>query len=1131
MVLLVPAVGRAQPNCAQTSTGMVPIMDLGTGLYLGQFQGGLYPGGTNAMPMAHLAAGLKAAAAMVPRNTEGVPDPVNGKVVMISVGMSNATSEFCTQGSGTTNCWVQSFMGQAAVDTNVNHTTLAFINGARSGQEARWWLDPTGTNYVNLAGLLASQGFSEAQVAAAWIKQADTNPDATLPDPKADAYILEGRLATIVRSLRIRYPNLKQIFFSSRVYAGYTTSLLSPEPSAYEGGFAAKWVIEAQIRQMSTPLNPIDAIIGDLNNTTVAPWLGWGAYLWADGLTPRSDGLTWACGEFSNQDGLHLQMFSSRKVGAMLLDFMLHSPVTQSWFPAVPAIDSQAPIVTITAPADGASSPPGQPLTFVGNAIDPEEGDLTASIQWASSIDGVIGQGAGFTTSALSLGTHWITASVSDTSGRTGVASVRVTVPATVASFPSIAAEDAYLVEYPPTSGLGRYVYNTGLNLHVGDQQNDGQVRAVVSFDTSPIPDDAVILSATLRLKRVGIQGTTPFASLGRLFVDVQTGGFSGNPVAEPGDFEVGATVPAAATLNDPDMNGDLVSIGKLNAAGLAAINKTGRTQFRLGFEVHDNANATSDRMQYGAGDSTLPSEWPMLDVTYLSASAPPTTTSSTTIPTTTTVPTTTTTMAGTSTTVASTSSTTTTTVPQGPVTVSFRSIGAEDGGIGESAPGSGLGGAVNVSTVNLQLGDQGNNAQSRVIASFDTSTLPPGVVIVSATLRFNRLGLTGANPFLTLGRLFADVNNGSFGNNATLVSNDFEATATAPAAASLSNPTTNGVWSTGALDASGIAAINRTGRTQVRLRFEVHDNGNLVADRISFASGDNTDASLWPELSVTYQAPVGSTTTTTSAPAPTSTTTTSSSSSTSTSSSSSTTPTTSSTSSSTSTTPTTSSTSSSTSTTPTTSSTSASTTTTTSTSTTTSTQPQTPVTVALRSIAAEDGSLGESAPGSGVGGTLNAANNNMQVGDQANNAQSRVLASFDTSSLPDGATIVSATLRLNRIGLSGTNPFGTLGRLLVDVQSGAFGGDPALQTSDFQAVATAPGSASMSNPTTNGVWSTGSLDAPGLAAINRTGRTQVRLRFETHDNANATSDRISFATGDHTDPSLRPELDVTYLP
>ena len=153
-----------------------------------------------------------------------------------------------------------------------------------------------------------------------------------------------------------------------------------------------------------------------------------------------------------------------------------------------------------------------------------------------------------------------------------------------------------------------------------------------------------------------------------------------------------------------------------------------------------------------------------------------------------------------------------------------------------------------------------------------------------------------------------------------------------------------------------------------------------------------------------------------------------------------------------------------------------------------------------------------------------------MQVGDRANHAQSKILVSFDTSTLA-GATIVSATVRLNRVGLVGRSPFSTLGRLLADVQTGDFGGSPVLQLGDFQATATAPGAASMSNPTTNGSWSTGTLSAAGLAAINPTGRTQVRFAFEVHDNGNGSADRLSFATGDNANPSLWPALDVTYVP
>src|ERR1043165_6467872 len=53
-------------NCAGTSVAETPLNDLGTGLYLGQFQGGLYPGGSNSPPAAHSAEGLARAGAVEP---------------------------------------------------------------------------------------------------------------------------------------------------------------------------------------------------------------------------------------------------------------------------------------------------------------------------------------------------------------------------------------------------------------------------------------------------------------------------------------------------------------------------------------------------------------------------------------------------------------------------------------------------------------------------------------------------------------------------------------------------------------------------------------------------------------------------------------------------------------------------------------------------------------------------------------------------------------------------------------------------------------------------------------------------------------------------------------------------------
>ena len=167
----------------------------------------------------------------------------------------------------------------------------------------------------------------------------------------------------------------------------------------------------------------------------------------------------------------------------------------------------------------------------------------------------------------------------------------------------------------------------------------------------------------------------------------------------------------------------------------------------------------------------------------------------------------------------------------------------------------------------------------------------------------------------------------------------------------------------------------------------------------------------------------------------------------------------------------------------------------------------------------------------SGVGGAVNVTGPNVQVGDQASNGQAKAILSFDTSVIPDSATVVSATLRLQRVGVLGTNPFNNLGRCRIDLQSGAFGGNPALEVSDFQAFATVPAAGTLSNAVQDGAVSSGSIGAMWLATINKTGRTQMRLSFDVHDNGNGIADRILYGSGEQTDPTVRPELQITYMP
>ena len=206
-------------------------------------------------------------------------------------------------------------------------------NGAASGQTAATWTNPNGSNYTLIRNsVLPLYGLTAAQVQVAWVKLANPNPTKSLPDADADAFVLEHQLGDVMRALRVNFPNLALVFLSSRIYAGYTTFPLNPEPYAYEAGFSMKWLIDAQVEQMRGL--GTDAATGDLDYATgVAPWIAWGPYLWADGLTPRGDGLTWSCDDLA-EDGTHPSDAGQAKVAGMLLDFMLGSEFTAPWFRA-----------------------------------------------------------------------------------------------------------------------------------------------------------------------------------------------------------------------------------------------------------------------------------------------------------------------------------------------------------------------------------------------------------------------------------------------------------------------------------------------------------------------------------------------------------------------------------------------------------------------------------------------------------------------------------------------------------------------------------------------------------------------------------------------------------------------------
>ena len=292
------------------SVGLIPLTELGTGKYKGE-DGGLYGGGSNEPPPAHAAAARKELAKIRPLDSEGKPAD-DGRIVLVSVGMSNTTMEF-------------SRFKQLADADPEKSPKLEIVDCAQGGQTAARWAAGTDSPVWRTAlQRLTAAGVTPSQVQIVWLKQANARPTGVFPEY---AKQLQADIATDLNLLKATFPNLRVAYLSNRIYAGYATTPLNPEPYSYESAFAVRWLIQAQIK--GDPKLNYDSGRGEVK----APLLLWGPYLWADGTTPRkSDGFTWTRDDLGAGDGTHPSMTGRQKVAELLLKFCKTDAGARTWF-------------------------------------------------------------------------------------------------------------------------------------------------------------------------------------------------------------------------------------------------------------------------------------------------------------------------------------------------------------------------------------------------------------------------------------------------------------------------------------------------------------------------------------------------------------------------------------------------------------------------------------------------------------------------------------------------------------------------------------------------------------------------------------------------------------------------------
>jgi MYXO-CTERM domain-containing protein len=379
-LLLAP---EARADCTLTSIGVVPMSD-STRDY-GGFASGLYDSGPG-RPGAIETAGLGMIGRIAPLDAAGAPDP-GGRIVLISIGMSNTTQEFSR------------FVTRMASDPSLS-PSVTIVDGAQGGQPAESWVDLFSDQWAVVDERLMMAGVTPAQVQVAWVKQANRMPNRLGAFP-AHAESLQADLEDIARNLLGRYPNIRIAFFSSRTRA-YTdvADSLNPEPFAFESAFAVRWMIE---RQQSGA-----ADLAFDGATPVAPLLVWGPYLWADGTLPRSDGFVWDCAD-TVQDFTHPSMTGRDKVAAQLAAFFKTDTLAAPWFLR----------------AAGANPPACAPVASPASGVVPLDVSLTAGSSDDSAVtevlwtfgDGTFAEGEAVSKTFFVEGTYAAQVTVTDDEG------------------------------------------------------------------------------------------------------------------------------------------------------------------------------------------------------------------------------------------------------------------------------------------------------------------------------------------------------------------------------------------------------------------------------------------------------------------------------------------------------------------------------------------------------------------------------------------------------------------------------------------------------------------------------------------------------------------------------------------
>jgi len=187
-------------------------------------------------------------------------------------------------------------------------------------------------------------------------------------------------------------------------------------------------------------------------------------------------------------------------------------------------------------------------------------------------------------------------------------------------TFTSNGGNDGWVLESNENSGIGGTKNSGAATFILGDDSSDRQYRTILQFQTSALPDNAVVTKVTLLIRSSGVTGTNPLTTHQNILVDICFGAFGTlggfpNKALQVSDFQYPSSRDIVGVIqNNPFDNWFWTTV---DPSAFPYIHLTGTTQFRLRFQLDDNDDLGNDFITFNSGYYSSSAGRPQLIVEY----------------------------------------------------------------------------------------------------------------------------------------------------------------------------------------------------------------------------------------------------------------------------------------------------------------------------------------------------------------------------------------------------------------------------------------------------------------------------------------------------------------------------------